>query len=97
MAFLTRLFLIELYLYAMNIFRLAFELFALYIVYKIVFDFIIPIAQTTKQVKKQFGEMNSRMQNQASQATQQNTNYSNTTSAQPTNSSKDYIEFEEVK
>jgi hypothetical protein len=82
----------------MNIFRIAFELFALYLLYKLVFDFIIPVARTTKQVKKQFNEMNSHMQEQMNKQYQQQDNYA---SAQPGTAPKtrndDYIEFEEIK
>ena len=48
----------------MNIFRLAGELFLIYILYRLIFDFIIPIYNTTKKVKKQFGEMHNKMQDQ---------------------------------
>ena len=41
----------------MNIIRLASELFLLYILYKLIFDFIIPIYVASKKVKNQFGEM----------------------------------------
>ncbi len=80
----------------MNIFRLALELFVLYLLYKLIFDFIIPVTKTTKQVRKQFGEMSAQMQEKMNQ--QQN-NYTNTTAKPETNSGKndDYIEFEEVK
>ena len=82
----------------MNIFRLAFELFILYLVYKLVFDLIIPVAKTTKQVKKQFVDMNAQMQEKMKEQQMPNNNFSSTkTSAQPTNKSDDYIEFEEIK
>ncbi len=79
----------------MNIFRLAFELFALYFLYKLIFDFIIPLAKTTKQVKKQFSSMQQQMQEKQAQfnATQQQTN----TNPKPTTKKDDYIDFEEVK
>lgn len=79
----------------MNIFRLAFELFALYFLYKLIFDFIIPLAKTTKQVKKQFSSMQQQMQEKQAQfnATQQQTN----TNTKPTTKKDDYIDFEEVK
>ncbi|MEO6731844.1 MAG: hypothetical protein ABIN01_11565 [Ferruginibacter sp.] len=79
----------------MNIFRLAFELFALYLLYKLIFDFIIPVVRTTKQVKKQFGDMSAQMQEKMNQ--QQQANFNGSTS-QATTSVKndDYIEFEEV-
>jgi Sec-independent protein translocase protein TatA len=79
----------------MNIFRLAFELFALYFLYKLIFDFIIPLAKTTKQVKKQFSSMQQQMQEKQAQfnATQQQTN----TNPKPTQKKDDYIDFEEIK
>lgn len=82
----------------MNIFRLAFELFILYLVYKLVFDLIIPVAKTTKQVKKQFVDMNAQMEAKMKEEQVQNNNFkSSKTAAQPTNKSDDYIEFEEIK
>ncbi len=85
----------------MNIFRLAFELFILYLVYKLVFDLIIPVAKTTKQVKKQFGDMSAQMQEKMKQHEQQQNNNYNTTKPpvhpQTTTKSDDYIDFEEVK
>ena len=81
----------------MNIFRLALELFALYLLYKLIFDFIIPVARTTKQVKKQFGEMSTQMQEKMNQ---QQHAYNNTSAARPEKTAgknDDYIEFEEVK
>lgn len=85
----------------MNLFRIVFELFALYLLYKLIFDFIIPVARTTKQVKKQFNEMSNRMQEtmKQQQAQQQNNNYSKNTTqvSSPSGKNDDYIEFEEVK
>ena len=89
-----------LYLYIMNIFRLAFELFILYLVYKLVFDLIIPVAKTTKQVKKQFVDMNAQMQEKMKQQEQQPTNSYKATPKTPTQSTAkrdDYIDFEEIK
>lgn len=81
----------------MNIFRLALELFVLYLLYKLIFDFIIPVAKTTKQVKKQFGEMSTQMQEKMNQ--QNNGVNSNNTGKQGSTAPKsdDYIEFEEIK
>ncbi len=81
----------------MNIFRLAFELFVLYLLYKLVFDFIIPVVKTTSQVKKQFGDMSAQMQEKMNQ--QQQTANFNASPKQPAPSDRkdDYIEFEEVK
>ncbi|MDB5279094.1 MAG: hypothetical protein JWR61_4049 [Ferruginibacter sp.] len=82
----------------MNIFRLAFELFVLYLLYKLVFELIIPVAKTTKQVKKQFGDMSAQMQEKMNAQQQANTGYKATKNpAPPVNKSDDYIDFEEVK
>ncbi|MEP7252527.1 MAG: hypothetical protein ABI683_09110 [Ginsengibacter sp.] len=78
----------------MNILRLAAELFLIYILYKLIFDFIIPVYQSTKKIKKQFGDMQSKMQ-------QDMNNYSNTPSPNQPDPQKtkegDYIDFEEIK
>ena len=87
----------DLYLYIMNIFRLAFELFALYLLYKLIFDFIIPVVKTTQQVKKQFGDMSARMQEKMNEQKQQPTTFNSTTkAANAAGKNDDYIEFEEV-
>jgi hypothetical protein len=83
----------------MNIFRLAFELFALYLIYKLVFDFIIPVAKTTKQVKKQFNEMNSQMKEKMNQQPGNSKSFNQFQSKETPSSSikDDYIDFEELK
>ena len=78
----------------MNILRLAGELFLLYILYKLIFDFIIPIYQTTKKVKKQFGEMHNKMQEQMNAYNRQQ----NSQAAEKEEAKKeDYIDYEEIK
>ena len=76
--------------------RCLFYAFLIYLAYRLVFHFIIPIYKTTRQVKKQFREMHSRMQDNMSpqQPYQQ--------AATPATENKkqqsgDYIEFEELK
>jgi Sec-independent protein translocase protein TatA len=84
----------------MNLFRIVFELFALYLLYKLIFDFIIPVARTTKQVKKQFNDMSTRMQEtmQQQKAQQQNNNFTKQKEPVPASGKNDdYIEFEEIK
>ena len=70
--------------------------FLIYLAYRMVFHFIIPIYKTTRQVKKQFREMHSRMEDQMNQ---QQANEQ--TSTLHTESKKeqvgDYIDFEELK
>lgn len=82
----------------MNIFRLAFELFMLYLLYKLVFDFIIPVVKTTKKVKKQFGDMNAQMEEKMKQQRQQSAHFNSSTKTPPPSSKRDdYIDYEEVK
>ncbi|MEO6550786.1 MAG: hypothetical protein ABIN94_22475 [Ferruginibacter sp.] len=80
----------------MNIFRLALDLFLLYALYKLIFDFIIPLVNTTKQVKKQFGDMTAQMQEKMSRQ-QQTGNFTRKETVAPPDKNEDYIEFEEVK
>ncbi len=78
----------------------------LYLVYKLIFDFIIPVYQTTKQVNKKMGEMQTKMNEQFNQPAgsrgqsagsggQSNTSNSGEKATRPAR--EDYIEFEEVK
>jgi sortase (surface protein transpeptidase) len=86
--------LFDLYLYSMKFFGTLFELFLLYLLYKLIFDFIIPIYHTTKQVKQKMGEMQQQMNRQQ----QQNQPFTATPKeTAPNSKNEDYIEFEEVK
>ena len=81
----------------MSIFRVLFELFVLYLLYKVIFDFIIPVYQTTKQVKQKVGEMQQKMNEQMKQQ-QANQQFTATDKdVAPKAAKEDYIEFEEVK
>jgi hypothetical protein len=80
----------------MSILKILFELFVLYLVYKLVFDFIIPVYQSTKQVKQKMGEMQNRMNEHMRQQQANNHNPAPKESS-PKPSKEDYIEFEEVK
>jgi hypothetical protein len=80
----------------MSIFKILFELFVLYLLYKLVFDFIIPIYQATKQVKQKVNEMHRNVNEQMNQ--QQHNQYTAPPQEAPSKKkSDDYIEFEEVK
>jgi Sec-independent protein translocase protein TatA len=76
--------------------RYLFYAFLIYLTYRLIFHFIIPIYKTTKQVKKQFREMHSRMEDNINQQ------QANQQTVPPTQEDKkaqagDYIDFEEVK
>ncbi|MES2430353.1 MAG: hypothetical protein V4556_05405 [Bacteroidota bacterium] len=81
----------------MNFFRITIELFAFYLLYKLIFDFIIPVFKTTKQVKKQFSDMQNQMQEKMNQFNQQQTQKTSVQTPSPKTSNEDYIEFEEIK
>jgi len=70
----------------------------LYLLYKLIFDFIIPVVKTTQQVKKQFGDMSARMQEKMNEQQQRPGNFSAPKTTGPSaKKNDDYIEFEEVK
>jgi hypothetical protein len=66
-----------------------------YLLYKFIFDFLVPVVKTTQQVKKGFQQM----QNQMNQFQQQQTAAADTKSADtsPKETAGEYIDFEEVK
>ena len=81
----------------MNILKLVFELFVIYILYKFIFEFIIPVYKTTKHVKQKMNDMQQRMQqNQGPGASDQFTKPSSS-DAPKRPGSDDYIDYEEVK
>lgn len=82
----------------MNIFKLAFELFIIYLVYKLIFDFIIPVYNTTKHMKQKMNEMHQQMQDRQ-EMQDQSFSKQNARQAEPSKKSisDDYIEFEEIK
>ena len=75
------------------------ELLGLYLLYKLVFDFIIPIAESTKQVRKQFSDIQNKMREQSKQFNQPQatTNSSAYKQSQQKPPNDDYIDFEEIK
>ena len=70
--------------------------FLIYLTYRVIFHFIIPIYRTTKQVKKQFREMHDRMEDHI---TQQQANRPTSVPEPEVKKQQagDYIDFEEVK
>ncbi len=71
----------------------------IYLLYKFMVDFVIPIYQTSKRVQQQFRDINQRAK-ENSQPNQHNFNSTprnNPTYQKANSTSKDYIDFEEVK
>lgn len=65
----------------------------LYFIFRFLFDFIIPVVRTTKQVKKQFDAMREQQQQQFYQQQQPQPSTKSASSVDK----NDYLEFEEVK
>jgi hypothetical protein len=78
--------------------KIVLELLALYFLYKLIFDLIIPAYHTGKEVKKKVSEMQESL-NQFQQHKQQEQQGSRRAEHQkpPTSGKDDYIEYEEVK
>jgi hypothetical protein len=74
--------------------KILFYGFLIYLLYQFVFNFIIPVHRTTKQVKKGFREMHEKMNEQAKQ--QQHSAQASSTDPSK-NSLGEYIDFEEIK
>lgn len=71
----------------------------IYLLYKFMVDFVIPIYNTSKRVQQQFRDMNQRAKENAqpTQNSYKTSSVNDPTYRQPKASSKDYIDFEEVK
>ena len=72
------------------------ELFVLYIIYKLVFGFIIPVYQTTKHLSKKMSDMQEQMKAENDAAIKNQNQAANKTGT-TSSSSSDYIDYEEVK
>lgn len=82
----------------MSIFKLLFELFLLYLAYKLIFEFIIPVYKTTKQMKQKMADLHEKMENQQRQtASTPQTNSPGTAKTQSKSVAEDYIDYEEIK
>ncbi len=71
--------------------------FLFYVLFKLVFDFVIPIYKTTRQVKKSFREMHQKMQEQQNGFSGSYPPSQNGKTKKEQEPTGDYIDFEEVK
>ena len=69
--------------------------FLLYLLYKFIFELVIPVSKATSQVKDKLREMQEQQQAQQHFHQQQQTTASQP--VPPKKKDEDYIEFEEVK
>lgn len=69
--------------------------FTIYFAYRFLFDFLIPVVRTTRQVKKQFDAV--REQQQGFHQQDQSKQQKQASSQNQKPASDDYIEFEEIR
>lgn len=77
----------------MQLFRLIAELFVIYLLYKLVFDFILPIYQTSKQMNRKMKDFQEKTN--ASRSNETGNDFQ--VKQKPQADSKEYIDFEEIK
>jgi hypothetical protein len=81
----------------MNIFKLIGEIVVIYFLYKLIFNFILPIIRTSKQMKSSFNDIQSKMKEQQD-AQQRQYQKPEEVKKRPTQTAAgDYIDYEEVK
>ena len=78
-------------------FRYLLYFFLLYLLIRLVFNFIIPVFKTTRQVKKEFRNMHNNMQDYMNQEQGTKEQVSTPDKNPPEKAAGDYIDFEEVK
>lgn len=69
--------------------------FTIYFAYRFLFDFLLPVIRTTRQVKKQFDA--AREQQQGFQQSRQGPRSEPSNTESRKSNSDDYIEFEEIR
>lgn len=81
------------------ILRYIFYAFLIYLGYRFIVGFVIPVFRTTRQVKRQFRDIQERMQQQQYGGYTDAQPQPNTTQQKSSGNSKvgDYLDFEEVK
>jgi predicted Holliday junction resolvase-like endonuclease len=75
--------------------RILFLLFIFYLLYKLIFDFILPVSKATSQVRKKMQEMQETHMRQQQQTSSNIHEQQQARATAPSES--DYLDFEEVK
>lgn len=75
--------------------RIFFLAIVFYLLYRLVFELIIPVFKTTKTVRNQFKDMQDQMQKKAEAF--QNKQQESSAKQKPKSRIGEYIEFEEIK
>ncbi len=78
-----------------------FLIFVFYMLYKLIFEFIIPVYNASKRMRDQVGQMQQKMQEEQQRQQFERDGYIKTNTGNTSSSNKpvdkDYIDFEEVK
>jgi Sec-independent protein translocase protein TatA len=78
--------------------KIIFYTFIFWLLYKLIFDFIVPVYQSTKQVRRQMGDIQDRMRQQFEQQQQAAEPQRPQAAANAKKADKsDYLDFEEIK
>jgi hypothetical protein len=77
-------------------FRILLFIIGVVILYKLIFDFIIPVYRASRDFKKRFREMHQQMNDDANRFNQQG-NVEQQREADKKPADKDYIDYEEIK
>ncbi|RYY64918.1 MAG: hypothetical protein EOO13_17885 [Chitinophagaceae bacterium] len=80
-------------------FKTLFLIFLFYMLYKLVFDFIIPVYNASKRMKDQVGQMQQKMREEQERQQFQRNGYVQQEADQTASKKieKDYIDYEEIK
>jgi cell division protein FtsB len=81
----------------MSILGFLFLVFVFYLAYRLIFDFILPVYRTTRQIKKGFRQMNEQMNQHTQQYNQSNQPNQPFNQSANKGNAGDYIDFEEIK
>ena len=75
--------------------RIFFFAIIFYLLYRLIFELIIPVFTTTRQVRNQFSAMKDQMQDRQNQSNQPGSRDAQT--QKPKSKAGEYIDFEEIK
>ncbi len=71
--------------------------FAIYMLYRFIFGFVIPVSKTASQIKQKMSEMQQQQAFQQQEYARQQEQPQQKSTVNPTAKKDDYLDFEEVK
>lgn len=71
--------------------------FAIYMLYRFIFGFVVPVSKTASQIKQKMSEMQQQQAFQQHEYARQQEQQKPTASPSPTAKKDDYLDFEEIK